>query len=617
MSRNIPDHLAQWWSAKTGEAHKKVFDTVRKIESMQFDVFDRFVKLEAMYDPEGATGGERGGNAMLVTENAIARNIDTVAATVAATDVRSRYQTDGGDWSTQRTARHLEWYSEAMATVTNRHAHCHAAFKEGAKKGTGCVAVYVDRFDKIRVEHVLPDDVVVPLSECRNNRAPRQMHRRVIVQREELLAEYPEHEEKILQAQQRGSWDKWAGYRPLEPNDLVKLESWRLPFGVQGQPGYIAGRHTMTIDGLDLLDEEWHKDHFPIYAVTWTTRNGSWYGISLAERIMGHQRTINKMNWQADRNLDQIAVPITFVDPIDVNATVKAHKAGAFVVIRGKTPETKIPVAVGGEVWNRIRDLNASADGETGVSQMASRSMKPSGIDSGVAMREYRDMTTVRFSPQEKSFEDLNCMVDWAILECCKDLGAKAPKFGRRKWSDKRINWARLDLVELRISQAPASTLSRTPAGRTQHVMEIAQAGIISTDEARRLIDHPDIEYAMSMATAALESAEYDFEQLADGHVVMPEPYANLKTCEVRGQMKYNKWRVDGAPEAILEALRQYIVQAVAMQQPPANANVAAAPGAAAAMPAAGGAIPGMSPAPVEAQPAAALSQQAMQLRAV
>jgi hypothetical protein len=127
----------------------------------------------------------------------------------------------------------------------------------------------------------------------------------------------------------------------------------------------------------------------------------------------------------------------------------------------------------------------------------------------------------------------------------------------------------------------------------------------------------------MSMATAALEAAEYDFEQIADGQIVMPEPYSNLKTCEVRGQQKYNRWRTDGAPEAILEALRQYIVQAIAMQQPPAaaNANMPAAMPGAGAMPANDNTgvppVPGMSPTPMEAQPAAALSTQAMQLRAV
>lgn len=618
-----PEHLRRWWNADKEKVHKLVFEAVQKIESAQFDLFDRFVKLEAMYDPNSPWSDRIAEQMGLVTENVIKSNVDTVAAVVAATDVRSRFQTDGGDWSTQRTAQHLEWYSEGMATLLDRHKQCHRAFRESAKKGTGCVAVYVDRFDQIRVEHVLVDDVVVPISECKNGQSPRQMHRRMIVDREELRAEYPDHGVEIDKAQQSGRWAKWADYRPIEPGEIIKIESWRLPIGIHGMKGYIPGRHTVTIDGCDLLDEKWHKPHFPIWPIRWTERSSSWYGISLAEGIAGHQRNLNKMNWQTDRNLDQIAVPTTYVSAVDVNATVKPNRAGNFCVIRGEKPTTVIPQAVSGEVWKRMADLKASAYEDSGVSRMAASAAKPAGIDSGVALREYRDQTTQRFAPQEKAFEELNQIVDWAILECCKDLGAKAPKIYNMgpKFDQRRINWAKLDLVTLKISMAPASTLSRTPAGRAQFVLELAQAGIISTDETRRLMEHPDIEEAMSLATAALEAAEYDFEQIADGKIVMPEPFANLKMCEVRGQQKYLRWSTEGAPEAILESLRQYIVQSVATQKmlAPPVANDSAAGAAPGVMPDASAAA-GMPPFAANdngAPPNAALSAQAMQLRAV
>jgi hypothetical protein len=40
-----------WWKAEKNEAHNRILDHVRLIERDQFDLFDRFVKLAALYDP--------------------------------------------------------------------------------------------------------------------------------------------------------------------------------------------------------------------------------------------------------------------------------------------------------------------------------------------------------------------------------------------------------------------------------------------------------------------------------------------------------------------------------------------------------------------------------------
>ncbi len=532
-SGSTPEHLQSWFHAKPGEVHRRVFEHVRKVEREQWNTFDRFLKLEHYYDPNCLNGDGTAEALGLVTENVVASNVDTVAAVVAATDVRTRYQTDGGDWSVQRQARHLEWYSEGLATLLERHKKCHAAFKETAKKGTGFVFVYVDRFDQIKVEHVLVDDVVVNERECRSGgaSAARQLHRRTIVDREELLAEYPDKAVEIDRAQKTGSWSKWADYRPLEPTDLVKLESWKLPFGLEGKEGYMSGRHTVTIDGCDLLDEPWDKPFFPCVRMAWSERKGGYYGISLTERIAGHQAGLNKMNWQVDRQLDQLAVPTTYLRPADAAATTRSTKAGNFCVIRGDYPQTVIPNAVSGEVYKRMETLKGGSYEETGVSRMAASATKPAGIDSGVGLREYRDQTTQRFAPQEKIFEEANLQVDWLILDCCKDLGKKAPVISKRsKFGEKRIKWSEVDMGDTRISMAAASTMSRTPAGRAQLVLELAQAGVISQDETRRLMGHPDIEEAMSLYTAAIENIEHSFEEIADGNIVMPEPTGTAGT---------------------------------------------------------------------------------------
>jgi hypothetical protein len=201
----------------------------------------------------------------------------------------------------------------------------------------------------------------------------------------------------------------------------------------------------------------------------------------------------------------------------------------------------------------------------------------------------------------------------WLALKVCKKLGAKAPTMVRRtRFGSERIAWKDVDLGDARVQMKAASNLNKTPAGRMQLVIEFAQAGIVSTDQARRLLQHPDLERELSLYTAALESVENDLDAIADGETVMPEPYSNLEMCCWRGQQEYLQWRDDGAPEAILEALRQYIVVAAdrkATIEAPANENlVGPMPGQEA--------IPMASDMPVGAPPQAALASQAMALKA-
>lgn len=559
-----------WQDAKKGEVHERVFAKVREVERLQSDIFERFVRLASLYDPDSSTGGSQA----QVTENLIASNIDTVYAAIAATEIRPRLLTDDGDWSTQRTARHLSWYAEGLQKLLKIHEACCDAFKlGGALKGTGAVKVYTDAFSRIRVEPTMVDDIVVDELETRGGN-PRQMHQRMLVDRDVLKASWPDSALNIERAQTGGDamWRMWADYRPIEHNQIVCIESWCLPIGDDPEhEQYKAGRHTITIDGHDILDEEWHKPFFPFAIFRWSKKTTGWYGIGLAQRIAGHQRVVNKMNWQFDRNLDQFAVPTTYVRLPDANIAVKSvGRLGTVGVVKADYPMTITPQAVTPEAYARQERVGAKSFEESGVSRMSAQSMKPAGLDSGAALREYRDATTQRFSPQEKGFEQLELDTVWLALDCAKDLGADAPTIVRKaKHGPKRIPWSKVDMGEVRVQLCAASSLSKTPAGRTAFIMEMAQGGVISQDMARRLLmpNSPlDVERELSLYTAALENIERCLEAMLDGEQVVPEPYQNLKMCVWRGQMTLMKAEDDGAPEDVLENLRQFTVQAAWMQ---------------------------------------------------
>lgn len=599
----------KWWQADKGKVHQQLLQHVQSVEQTQFDLFNRFVRLSALYDPNNAMtqDGSRPEAAGYVTENVIASNVDTVTAIIAAIDLRARVLTDGGDWGQQRLARQQELYAEGLEKLYDVPKKARDAFKSGPGiRGTGVMYVGVED-GALCVDHVLADDIIVDERECRNGGKPKQMHRRKLMDRDELKARYPKFKVEIDRAQRNGNmtWQMWAGYRPIEENEVIVIHSHRLAVGTKGEPGYVPGREVKTIDGCDLMDEEWTDDGFPYAKIVWSERDNGWYGIGLAERIMGHQQVLNTSNWQIDRLVNLNAIPTTYVSYADfASLSMKVQRPGMIVGLKGgQPPVTPTPPSISPEVYKRVADVKSSASEESGVNRMIQHGTKPAGLDSGAALREYKDSTTQRFAAQEKAYEEFRRDIIILMFAACKKLGKLAPPvMHRTRFGVKRITWSKVDLKDIKVQISMASGLPRTVAGRTQMVLEWAQAGLIDQDESRRLLRYPDVERSLSLFTAGVEALEHAFDAIAEGENVMPEPFMPLMACVKRGQMQYLEWwKIPEVPEEVMEGLRQFIVQAAALQAPPAaNDNAAAMPADAAGGP-----------------PQAALSAQAMNLRAV
>lgn len=597
-----------WFEAEKGDVHSKVVDYVQSVESVQWDVFDRFVKCAALYDPNDRQAFRAGwwtqgsspwaGPDGQVYENVCASNVDTVTAIIAPNKPRARFMTDDGDWSTQRRAKLLELYAEGLVRKFDVYAKTQRAFKDAAIKGTGLIKVHHDG-KRLCVERVPVDEIVVDEGECLSGQPPRQLHHRKIVNRQSLKARYPKFAEEIDQAGTKGgSFSRmWADYRPIEDTQVAVIESWYLPIGDPDDDDFIPGRWVLCVEGCDIFDEEWRKPFFPFGKIIWSERSSGYYGIGLIERIAGHQRVVNKRHWQIDLQIDRFAVPVTYTHQSDAALAVKSiTRVGTQVVYKHTPPIVSMPQSVSPETFRHLDSTKAGAYEESGVSRLTATAMKPAGIDSGVAMREYRDATTQRFAIQEQAYEQFFLDVVWLMLDAAKDLGKEAPEIFRKgTGGGKKIKWPQVDMGEVRIQIAAAAQLSRTPAGRIQLAMELAQNGIISPDSFRRMLQHPDLESEMSLYVAALEDIERCIEEILDGEVLVPEPYQNLQMGVWRGQHHYLKARADGAPEETLENLRQFIVQCahvlskkpaeMPMGAPPVEAQAAAALAPSAAVP--------------------------------
>jgi hypothetical protein len=238
-----------------------------------------------------------------------------------------------------------------------------------------------------------------------------------------------------------------------------------------------------------------------------------------------------------------------------------------------------VPTVIGMEIANDRHDAKASAIQEIGLPEIATRGVKAPGIESAVALREFKDQTSQRFSMQEKAFEQLWLDTVLLVLDVCRGLGDDAPEMSMQtRFGPRHIKWGDVDLDDLRVQIAAASTLARTPAGRTQTVLELSQAGAITLDETRKLLDHPDLDRTGSLYAATIEAIEYDLESIRNGNPIIPDPFfINLEIAQVYAQKQCALDRNAKAPEEVLEGLRAYGVNAAEfLSRAAANANAPA-----------------------------------------
>jgi len=562
-----------------------------------------------------------------VTENVIQSVIDTVTAQIAKNQPRAAFMTDGADWALQRRARLLEKFIEGEFHRTQIYRKARTIFRDACVFGLGALKIY-ECEGKIASERVIPEDLIVDDIACRSA-PPMEIAQRLFLDKEQLKSLIEEEgwltgedlekaRTKIDGAHGTNESRRYTSWRRLEPHQVAVVESWRLPMGKH------KGRHVVVMEGCTLLDEDWQYE-LPFVFFYYTQPLNGFYGEGLAHKLTGHQIRINQQNKVIELAQNRFAVPRVYVRRADAKLQANlTNEIGAISVYNDTPPIVETPRAINPELYADLERHKRSAHDFAGVSMLAAQAKKPAGLESAASLREYHEIETLRFSMQELDYEAFfldaaRMYVKWAAM-IYKDTEYRT-KWGQGSYV-KKIPWADVDLDEdlYSMSIEAASLLARTPAGRKQAAIELAQAGLVSQDAAVRLLGHPDLEREISLATAALEYAEWWIEHTLDGgEYLPPEPYEHLQLAPgvpgpgvVRRQQAYLKARTEGAPDEILQVFRDWLTQASALIAPqPTPLPVAPnAPNEMGAQPATG---PGLSAVP----PVPAFAPQAMSLRPV
>lgn len=588
--RPIADGIkSSWWKVEPENMFQhitSVTDSIIEAQNYRQLMNLRYARLYMNQEIAGFGAGlyDRVNNAAIsnkVSYNVVKSCIDAASARIAKMRPRLVALTSGGSWSLQQKSKKLSKYIEGTLIEANSYQEMSKAFVDSCVFGTGVVKVFQDG-EKIHTERVFVNEIVVDDAEGIYG-SPRQIHQLKYISRDVLLDMFPEHAAKIVSAKSgmKGDQSVTTSYAA---DYLVVRESWHLKSGKKATDG----KHIITIENCTLHHESYDKDYFPFIFLRWSPRLLGFFGSGIAEELLGLQIEINKLLRDIQQAQNLACVPRVLIE--SGSSVVEDHvnnKIGSIVKYTGIKPEIVTSNAMPTELYNHLETLYQKAFQLTGISQLSAQSQKPAGLDSGVALREYQDIESERFSLVSQAYEDAyielgNRCIDLAqeLSKINKDLSITVPGsqlIETIKWSDIQIGRDQY-LLQL----YPSSLLPTQPAGRLQRVQELLQAGLIDQITAKSLLDFPDIEDAMDNELAEWNDIHSVLEHMLENDEYnAPEPFMNPELCIKIAKSQYLRAKTKGVEEEKLELLRRFIedsAQLVKLSMPQPEAAPLATP---------------------------------------
>jgi hypothetical protein len=367
--------------------------------------------------------------------------------------------------------------------------------------------------------------------------------------------------------------------RVFANGDLIDVwMAWRLP----SAPNAKDGRYVVAVEGCTISDEPWNRPRHPIVPFRWGNALAGWYGLGIAEQLVGHQLAIRKIQYQiASAIYHGATFKILAHTSSKVNAkTFNNDPRGTVIPWSGtQAPQFIAPSVVQPELFTeRDREWQHGFD-QVGLPPTGSGTIPPN-LKSGEAIRAYTESVDSRLAVPSQRWDAYYVDVADVMLDEVREMGDVAVESKVRR-SYRRINWKDVaDGDDDMVMQAwPSSILPATPSGKYDRLQELEQAGWITKEQAMSVLDVPDLESVIGLETSTYELIGMHLENMLDeDKAEQPEPYQGLDLSLRIMQSAVIKAKVDGCPDDRLQLVRDYIDAIRDLQKQAANENAQAAP---------------------------------------
>ncbi len=568
----------KWWEESEDRRAGAIFAHVNHIDSQQTYRLKDNVRYTSLYrglQIRGLDGREYAQTSALIEDplkiNLVHNLCNTANSKIAKNKPRIIFLTDGGNWRQRYRAKLLTKAVNGVFDLCDVYPKMQQAQLDSTIQDLGVVKLFLDGQGNVCAERVFSGEIRVDDIEAIDG-VPRTLHQVKRLDRDVVKAMFPDEVEFIDSAQPHAVTRHTARASSLEPDMIDVIETWHLPSG----PDADDGRHAIAIENKVLFEGEWDKQYFPFVFQRWTLAQRGFYGQGLASQLAPIQSEVDHLTKIIKEHTDLATGFVAVEKGSDVSgADVEHNTTMRIIEYDNIMPAVITPQPVNSQYVALLQFYIQQAFEVTGISQLTAKSLKPAGLDSGAALREFSDIETERFQMVAQRYEQSFVEASLIVFDLLED---KAKRFGDFKISApgtefaQDIDWskARLDREQFITKVQPTSFLPSTPAGKLGTITELVGAGFIGREEAMQLLDYPDLKSVTASMTAAVEIVDKliaDMLDPEDPKFVPPDPFMDLQLAVRKGREAYQLARQHGAPEENLELVRRFIVEAQRLLQ--------------------------------------------------
>lgn len=586
----LNDQAFKWWKAKSREergaqalATAAFIKDSQNARNRQAALYSRMYGNHPLMGPFGSrmltSAGGQQASVDRPTFNVVQSCVDTLVSRISQNKPRPVFLTDGSDYKQRNLAKQLNQFSDGELYQTGAYELASLILRDAAVLGTGCIKI-LEENKKVCLQRVIMNELLMDPADSMYGR-PRQLYQVMLVDREVLEEMFPSEGAKVSSAERSLPNERTGADVRTSADQVLVVEAWKLPSG----PDAGDGRHVISCSSGTLFDEEYTKEEFPFVFLRYSPRLLGFWGQGLAEQLMGTQIEINKLLITISRSINLVGVPRVLVE--NGSKVVKAHindQVGAILTYSGVKPEFVNAMSNHPELYQQLQRLIDYSYQQSGISALAASSKKPEGLDSGKALREFDNLQSDRFATLSEAFDKMFIDLSYQIIDKARDIAMREGKYQTvypNKDGTREIDLPAANLLEdtFVIQCFTSSSLPRDPAGRLATITEYMQAGMLTPEEGRRLMDFPDLKQNEKLENSAEERILKILDEIvSDGKYSPPDPFMNLGLALKLSNQYYNLYATAKLEEERLQMLRDFNSQAIALQQ----AATAPAPAAAA-----------------------------------
>jgi hypothetical protein len=577
--------LTQWWLEKNADKAAMYMLTsaaylkeTQNYRYRQASIYARLYGNQSLYSFAGANMSKMDQTMGLPQErptfNLVQSNVDTLVSRISQSRPQPIFLTDNSDYKQRNLAKKLNNFILGEFHQTKAYNLGTTALRDALIQGDGIVHVFETPDQKVGLERVLLTELLIDPNEGMYG-DPRQLYRIKLMDRDVLMANFPKFKDK-LEIAAKATPDNSSDASKTVSDLVMVVEGWHLRSGKNSSDG----RHTIACSSGYLIDEDYDKDYFPFQVMQYAPRQLGYWSQGVAEQLMGTQMELNSILFTISKAIKLVGVPRVFVEEgSKVSSASHNNEIGTIVKFRGTKPSYEVAPSNAPELYAERDKLIAYGYQQTGVSALQASSQKPQGLDSGEAIRTYDDISTDRFASLARRYDEFYVGLAYKIIDLAKEIAERDGKYQTIYPGKNGIS--RIDLPKANIEEDAfviqcftQSSLPKDPAGRLAKVTEMAQSGMISIQEARRLLDYPDLEQVEKLANAAEERILQILDDIIEsGKYVSPDPFMDLELATTITTQYINLYSQAKLEESKLQKLRDFFTQVQTIKQaamPPA-----------------------------------------------